>query len=112
MIGFATLTFSYNPDGQFSFPLTVWITEMKTQDLLGMDFCQKQVSGIHFEIAGIEPKEPPNTVCYGRLHQNKSYTSISQILTIRTPHAMHIATKSARCWKYSPEDPHAHFPPG
>ena len=38
MIGFATLTFSYDPDGQFSFPLTVWITEMKTQNLLGMEF--------------------------------------------------------------------------
>ena len=37
---------------------------------------------------------------------------ISQILTIRTPHAMHIEAKSARCWKYSPEDPHANFTPG
>ena len=50
MIGFATLTFSYDPDGQFLFPLTVWITEMKTQNILGMDFCQKQVSGIHFDL--------------------------------------------------------------
>ena len=25
---------------------------------------------------------------------------------------MHIEAKSARCWKYSPEDPQAHFPPG
>ena len=25
---------------------------------------------------------------------------------------MRIEAKSARCWKYSPEDPHAHFPPG
>ena len=112
MIGLATLTFSYDPDGQFTFPLTVWITEMKTQNLLGMDFCQKQVSGIHFELPGIELKEPPNTVCYGSLHQNKSYPFISQILTIRTPHAMHIEAKSARCWKSSPEDPHAYFPPG
>ena len=112
MIGFARLTFSYDPDGQFTFPLTVWITEMKTQNLLGMDFCQKQVSGIHFELPGIELKEPPNTVCYGSLHRNKAYPFISRILTIRTPHAMHIDAKSARCWKYSLEDPHAHFPPG
>ena len=109
MIGFATLTFSYDPDGQFSFPLTVWITEMKTQNLLGMDFCQKQVSGIHFDLPGIELKEPPNT---GSLHQNKSYSCFSQNLTIRTPHAMHVEEESARCWKYSPEDPHAHFLPG
>ena len=112
MIGLATSTFSYDPDGQFTFPLTAWITEMKTQNLLGMDFCQKQVSGIHFELPGIELKQPPKTVCYGSLHQNKSYSFISRILTIRTPHAMHIEAKSARCWKYSPEDPHAHFPPG
>ena len=112
MIGFATLTFNYNPDGQFSFPLTVWITEMKTQNLLGMDFCQKQVSGIHFDLPGTELKEPPNTVCYGSLNQNKRYPFISQILTLRTPHAMLIEAKSARCWKFSPEDPHAHFPPG
>ena len=25
---------------------------------------------------------------------------------------MHIEAMGARCWKYSPEDPHAHFPPG
>ena len=112
MVGLATLTLSYDPDGQFSFPLTVWITEMKTQNLLGMDFCQKQVSGIHFNLPEIELKEPPFTVCYGSLHQNKAYSFISQILTIRTPHAMHIDAKSSRCWKYSPEDPHAHFPPG
>ena len=112
MIGFATLTFSYDPVGQFSFPSTVRITEMRTQNLLGMDFCQKQISGIHFDLPGIELKERPNTVCYGNLHQNKSYPFISQILTIRTPHSMHIEARSARCWKYSLEDPHAHFPPG
>ena len=112
MIGSATLSFSYDPDGQVFFPLTVWITEMKTQNLLGMDFCQNQVSGIHFELPGIELREPPNTVCYGSLHQNKSYPFISQILTIRTPHAMHIEAKSAICCKYSPRDPPAHFPPG
>ena len=76
-----------------------------------MDFCQKQVSGIPFDSPGSELKEPPNTVYYGSLHQKKSYPFISQNLTIRTPHAMHIEAKSARCWKYSPEDPQAHFPP-
>ena len=94
------------------FPLTAWITKMKTQNLLEMDFFRKQVSGVHFDLPGIELKEPPNTVCYGSLHQNSFYPSIPQILTIRTPHAMHIETKSARCWRNSPKDPHAHLPPG
>ena len=112
MVGFATITFCYDPDGQFVFPLTVWITEMKTQNLLGMDFCQKQVSGIHFDWPGVELKNPPNSLCYGCFHQNKLYPHLSQILTIRLPCTMYIDAKSARCWKYSPEDSQIHFPPG
>ena len=75
MIGFATLIVSYDPDGQISFPFTVWITKKKTLNLLSVDFCQKQVSGIHFDLPRNALKEPPNTLCYGTLHQNKSYPS-------------------------------------
>ena len=112
MICYATITFSYDPDGQFIFPQTVWITEMRNQNLLVMDFCQKQVSGIQFDLPGIEIKKPPKSLCYGSFHQNKSYPHLSQILTTRTPYTMYIDAKSARCWKYSPTDSHIHFPPG
>ena len=100
MNGFGTLTFSYDLDGLYSFLLTVWITEMKFQNLLGMEFRQKHVTGIHLNLPGIEVEGPPNTVLYGSLHQNKSYPFIAQILTIRTPHAMHIEAKSEICWKF------------
>ena len=63
MIGYATRTFSFDPNGQFIFPLTVWITEMRTQYLIGMDFCQKQVFGILFHLPGIETKKPPKSIC-------------------------------------------------
>ena len=99
MIGYATITFSDDPDGQFIFPLTVWITEMRTQNLLGMDFSQTQVSGIHFYLPVIEIKNPPKSICYGSFNQNKSYPHLSQILTIKTPYTIHIDAKSARCWK-------------
>ena len=112
MIGYATITFSYDPDGQLIFPLTVWITEMRTQNPLGMDFCQKQVSGIHFDLPGIEIKNPPKSICSDSFHQNKSYPHLSQILTIRTPYTMYIDAKSALCWKCSHTDTHIHFPPG
>ena len=59
MIGYATITFSYDPDGQFIFSLTACITEMMTQKFLGMDFCQKQVNGISFFPPRTEIKEPP-----------------------------------------------------
>ena len=97
MIGHATITFSYDQDGQFIFPLTVWITEMRTQNLPGMDSCQKQVSGIHFDLPGIEMKNPPKTICYGSFHQNKSYPHLLQSLTIRTTYTMCVDAKSARC---------------
>ena len=112
MIGYATITFSYDPDGQFILPLTMWITEMRTQNLLEMDFCQKQVSGFHFDLPGIKIKNPPKLICNGSFHQNKSYPHLSQILTVRTPYTMYIDAKSARCWKYLPTDTHIHFPPG
>ena len=32
---------------------------MKTQNFPGMDFCQKQVSGIHFYLRDIEINPPP-----------------------------------------------------
>ena len=111
MIGYATITFSYDTDGQFIFPLTVWITEMRTQNVLGMDFCQKQVSGIHFDLPGIEIKNPPKSIRYGSFHQNKFYPHLSQTLTIRTPYTICMDAKSARCWKYLPTDTHIHFPP-
>ena len=112
MIGYATISFRSNPYGQFIFPLTLWITDMSTQNLLGIDFCQKQVSGIQFGLPGMEIKNPPKSICYSSFHQNKSFSHLLQILTIRTPHTMCIDAKSSRYWKYSPIDTHIHFPPG
>ena len=112
LIGYAFVTFSYDPDGQFIFPLKVWITEMRTQNLLGMDFCQKHVSGNHFDLPGTDIKNPPKSICYGSFHQNKSYPRLIQILTNRTLYTMCIDAKSARCWNYFPTDTHIHFPPG
>ena len=112
MIGYAIITYSSDPDGQFVFPLTVWITEMGTQNLLGMDICQKQVCGTHLDLPGIEIRNPPKSIFYGRFHQNKSCPHLSQILIVRTPYTMCIDAQSARCWKCSPTDTHVHFLPG
>ena len=112
MIGYATITFSYDSDGQYIFPLTVSITKMRTQNLLGMDFCQKHDSGIHFDLPGIEMKNPPKSICYSSFYQQKTYPHLSQISTIRTLYTMCIDAKNAPCWRYSPADTHTHFPPG
>ena len=112
MIGYATMEFSYDPNGEYTFPLTVWITEMRTKNLLEMEFCQNQASGIHFDLPGIELRQPPKTFCCGSLHQNKTFPYVSRNLTVQIPYTMLVDAKSVRCWKYSPEDPKSLFPPG
>ena len=112
LTGYATITFSFEPNRKFIFPLTVWITEMRTQNLFGMDFYQKQVCGIHFDLLDIKIKNLPKSICYGSIHQNKSYPHLSQILIIRTLHTMCIDAESCRCWKFLPTGTHIQFPPG
>ena len=67
MIGYATITFCYDQDGQFVFPVTVWITEITTQNLTGMDFCEKQSSGIHFDLPGKELKKSSQLILLWKL---------------------------------------------
>ena len=112
MIGYATIAFSYDPGGQFIFPLTVWVNELRTPNLLGIDFCHQKISGNHFNLPGIEIKNPPKSICYSSFQQNNSYPHLLQILTIRTPYTMCINNKSARCWNYLRIDTHIHFPSG
>ena len=82
---------------------------MRAQNLLGMDFCEKQVSGDHFDLPGLEIKNPPKSICYG-FHRNKSYLQLSKVLISRKPYTICFDAKSALCWKYLPTDTHTHFP--
>ena len=59
MIGYASTCFSYEPDGQFNFAPIVRIAGMRFKNLLEIDFCQKQVSGFHFDPSGMKIKDPP-----------------------------------------------------
>ena len=85
---------------------------MRTQNLLGMDFCQNQASEIHFDLPGVELRQPQKTFYYGSHHQKKTFPYVSRILTVRLPYIMHVDAKSARCCKCSPGDPKSLFPPG
>ena len=97
MMGFITLNLWFDSEGEHHFPLILWITEMATQNLLGMNFCKEQISRIHFDLPGIELKNPPNTFCYGSLQLNKLFPFVSQILTIRIPYSMYIDPKTTGC---------------
>ena len=112
MICYATIKFSYDPDGEHSFPLTVCITETETENLLGMDFCQDRVSGSQFHLPSNEVQHPPKTFfCCGSLHQNRNFPYVSRVLTVTLLYTLHVDATSAQCWKHSPGDPKFNFPP-
>ena len=112
MMGYISLGLYYDSDGQHNFPLTVWITEMTTQNLLGMSFCQEQINKTHFDLPGVELKRPLNTFCYGSLQLNEVNPYVSQILTVNIPHSMYIEPKTTRCYKFASENAKNSFPPG
>ena len=90
-------TFSFDPDGHFIFPLTVWITEMRFQSFLGIDFSQQQVSGTHFDLPGTEMKNHPKPICSSNFQQNKIYSHLEQNLTHRNPYTTCIDAKKDHC---------------
>ena len=112
MIGYATIESSYDPNGEYSFPQTVWFTEMKTQNLLGMDFCENQASRNHFNLPGIELRQPPKTFCYWTSPPKQNFSLHFPDSNSPVTYTMHVDAKSTRCWKYPPGDPKSLFPPG
>ena len=112
MLGHTTLNFSFDSDGQHCFQLQLWITETKTANLLGIEFCRKYISKLHFDIPALELKDTPNTICYGSLCATKPYPYLSLIRAIRIPHQIHIDAKTSRVYKYQPEDEQTNFASG
>ena len=112
MLGHTTLNFSFVSDGQHCFQLQLWITETKTANLLGIEFCRKYISKLHFDIPALELKDTPNTICYGSLCATKPYLYLSLIRAIRILHQMHIDAKTSRVYKYQPEDEQTNFASG
>ena len=48
MIGHTTLSFRFDSNGEHQFELRIWITEAKTSNQLGIEFCRQYVSKLFF----------------------------------------------------------------
>ena len=111
MLESTTITFSFDSDGLHPVELKFWITEAKTPNLLGIDFCRQLICKIHFDLPAIELKENPNTICYGNLCATKPFPYVSKVETIRTDNPICIDAETTRLRKYSREN-NRHFAPG
>ena len=110
MLGSTTITFSFDSNGLHPVELKFWITEAKTPNLLGIDFCRQLVSKLHFDLPAIELKDSPNTICYGNLCATKPFPYVSKVKTIRTDNPICVDAKTTRLHKNSREN-NSHFAP-
>ena len=104
MLGSTPITFSFDSDGLHPVELKFCITEAKTPNLLGIDFCRQLVSELHFDLPAIELKDSPNTFCYSNLCATKPFPYVSKIETIRTDNPICIDAKTTRLHKHSCEN--------
>ena len=73
MIGHTILSFSFDSDREHQFEFLLWITETRTSNLFGIEFCRQYVSKLHIEIPAIELKNTANAICYGNMRSTKPY---------------------------------------
>ena len=111
MLGSTTTTFSFDSDGLHPVELKFRITDAKTPNLLGIDFCRQLVSELRFDLPAIELKDSPNTIYYGNLCATKPFPYVSKIETIRTDNPICIDAKTTRLHKHSRQK-YRHFAPG
>ena len=92
MLGSTTIIFTF--DVLHPVELKIWITEAKTPNLLGVDFCRQLVSELHFDLPAIELKDSPNTIRYGNLcainvsrtfQKSKQYDQMTQFVSMPKP---------------------------
>ena len=109
MLGSTTITFSFDSDGLHPVELKFWITEAKTPNLLGIDFCRQLVFKLNFDLPAIELKDSPNTICY--FFATKPFPYVSKIKTIRRDNPICIDAKTTHLHKHSYQN-NRHFAPG
>ena len=79
---------------------------------MGIEFCRKYVTQLHFDIPALKLKNTLFTISYGGLCATKPYSYLTFIKAIRIPHQIHIDAKTYRVYKYRPECGQTNFAPG
>ena len=71
-----------------------------------------QVYRLHFDLPGIEIRNPPNFFCYDSFHPDKTFPYYLQRSGIKAPYTMRIDAKKGPWCKNSPEETQHYFAPG
>ena len=72
MRGYTILTSYLDTDGKYKANHRAWVTEEKTSNLLGVDFCHTFLKALYFDVLSVELKTSDNgVISYGSLNNEK-----------------------------------------
>ena len=101
MIGYTILTSYFDTDEKYKADHRVWITEEKTSNLLGVDFCHTFLKALYFDIPAVELKTSDKGVLsYGSLNNEKAYPQVSKLNAVIIHQPLYIPPKSTFFYKH------------
>ena len=75
MFGHTSIQSCFHTDGEYPSNHKVWITEEKTANLLGVDFCHLFLKALYFDIPAVELKSK-GVISYGLMNNDKEYPDV------------------------------------
>ena len=101
MIGYTILTSYFDTDGKYKANHRVWVTEEKTFNLLGVDFCHTFLKALYFDIPAVELKtNDKGVLSYGSLNNEKEYPQVSKLNAVIIHQPLYIPPKSTFLYKH------------
>ena len=108
MFGHSSIQSCFDTDGNCPSNYKVWITEEKTANLLGVDFCHLFLKALYFDIPAVELKSKDGVISYGLINNDKEYPNVSKIVSINLKEPLFIPARSTYLNKHSAE-PNSYF---
>ena len=112
MIGYATIEFSYDPNGEYSFPLTSGLRKKILKTSSGWTFVRTKFPEVIWIYLVSSCGRLQKLFVIEVFTKTKFVPDVFRILTVRLPCTVRVDAKSTRCWKYSPGDPKSLLPLG
>ena len=101
MFGHISIQSCFDNNKKYPSNHKVWITEEKTANLLGVDFCHLFLKALYFDIPAVELKSKEGVVSYGLMNNDNEYSNVSKIVSINLKEPLFIPARSTYLYKHS-----------
>ena len=101
MFGHTCIQSCFDTDGKYPSNHKVWITEEKTANLLGVDFCHLFLKAHYFDIPAVELKSKEGVISYGLMNKDKEYPNVSNFVSNNLKEPLFNPARSTYLYKHS-----------